>query len=160
MRNRRGFTLMELVIVLTLGGILTAVVVNSFGRMQTRMAPNSAQSQFLTMHAHARALAVERAALARLRVDPATGIVSVLLQHAPDDPEADWELVFQRDFRDAFDVDIETSPSGQIEVAMTPRGYASPMENTPSNQQMQVRFVRGNRSSEVVLLPLGQALRP
>ena len=160
MRNRKGFTLLEVVIVLVVAGLLVSIVVNSFGRTQTRMAPRAAQSQFLTMHAHARALAVERGVLARLHVDPGTGLVSVFLQDDPLlDQMEDWELAISRDFTASYGVTIETSPSGELQLAMTPRGYASPAANS-FNDEGRVRFVRGNQAREVVLLPLGQAVQP
>jgi prepilin-type N-terminal cleavage/methylation domain-containing protein len=157
MRDRRGFSLLELVIVLVLGGIIASVAINSFGNAQSRMGPRSAQSQFLTMHAHTRAIAVERGGMARLTVTPGTGVVSVDFRATPDD---DWELLQERDFGDSYGVAIETGGGGDVRLCMSPRGYAAPSPCTSFDDEARIRFIRGGQAAGIVLLPLGQALRP
>jgi prepilin-type N-terminal cleavage/methylation domain-containing protein len=66
MFNRRGFTLLELCIVLLIAGILSAMAVPHFGRARDRGAVRAAASEL------AGALAVTRAG-ASLHIDPSSG---------------------------------------------------------------------------------------
>jgi prepilin-type N-terminal cleavage/methylation domain-containing protein len=155
MSDRRGFSLLELVIVLALGGIIASVAINSFGNAQSRMGPRSAQSQFLTMHAHTRAIAVERGGMARLVTDPATSTVTITFQAGPG---VTPDTVTRRNFRESFGVALETDGGQAVTLCMTPRGYAATGCNS-FNAEARIRFVRGGQGTGVRLLPLGQVLR-
>jgi prepilin-type N-terminal cleavage/methylation domain-containing protein len=150
MSDRRGFSLLELVIVLALGGIIAGVAINTFVNAQSRMGPRSAQSEFLTMHAHTRSMAVARGQTARLIVDTGSSVVSIVVA---------GETVRTRNFQDAYGVEMESDPTGGFQMCMTPRGYAEPNCNTYA-QEARIRFLRGGQATGVVLLPMGQALRP
>lgn len=156
MRKARGFTLLELVVVLAVGGILAAVVIVSFGGVQGRLGVRGAQNAILGMHAQTRALAVERGGRARLIVDVAEGVVAIDLQL---DPGGTPEVVERRNFRDAYRVSLQSEPA-EIVVCMTPRGYADPGCN--SYGQRGVLRISGQNGREVVIhfLPLGQVVLP
>jgi prepilin-type N-terminal cleavage/methylation domain-containing protein len=152
MRGREGFTILELVIVLAIGGILATVVTATFSGVMDRIAVRSAQTEFLTLHAQTRALAIERGVSVRLAVDPTTGIVTI--EQGCDG----LGTVFQsRDFEGNHAVTLETS-GGTLGLCMTPRGYADPAQNT-FDGETRIAFVRGDRLLSVVLFPLGQAVR-
>jgi prepilin-type N-terminal cleavage/methylation domain-containing protein len=155
MSDRRGFSLIELVIVMVLGGIIAGVAINSFGNAQSRMGPRSAESQFLTMHAHTRAIAVERGGMARLVADPATSMVEITFQAGPG---VTPETVTGRNFQESFGVTLETTGGQPVILCMTPRGYAATGCNS-FNTEARIRFVRGGQATGVTLLPLGQVMR-
>lgn len=151
MRDQRGFTLTEIVLVLLIGGLLTAIAVNTFGRAQHRMATRSAESQFVTMHAHTRALAVERGDVARLVVDANQNRVSIVLGLGG------GQTVRTVDFMEHYDVGIQTAGS-PLELCMNPRGFADQDCNTFENVA-EITFQRMAQARSVRLLPMGQLLR-
>ena len=69
MRDRRGFTVVELIIVIIVGVILAGVAIRSLSEMQTRMSVKQARQVFVSMHARARAQAIEFGQRTRLRID-------------------------------------------------------------------------------------------
>ncbi len=149
LRRQRGFTLLELLIVLVVGGILSMVTIRSFSQVHGSLGARTAQSTFMTMHAQARANAVERGHNVILRVSPGTDRVELEAQ------TVDGPVVLRtRNFAADYDVSIQTD-DGNVELCMTPRGFASTSCGNV-NSRVQVRFVRGDRTRTVVLLPLGQ----
>jgi prepilin-type N-terminal cleavage/methylation domain-containing protein len=155
-RSRRaGFTLLELLVVVTITGVLGSLAILSFSTVQGRMGARSAQSNFLSMHAQTRAFAVERGGPARLVIDTQTNELRI---EAPD-PDGNMEIVNRLDLAGEFNVNL-TLNSGSTTtpaiVCFTPRGVADPGCGTIS-QVTVVRFSRGNRTADVQLLVLGQA---
>ncbi len=153
MECRRGFTILELVIVLGIGALVAGIAIAGFGGIQARLGVRAAEARFLSMHGQTRALAVERGRAVRLSVNPETGVVRIEEGCAGDGPEID-----ARDFGAIHAVTIETGV-GVLWLCMTPRGFADIGANSFS-QEARVSFVRGDRSATVVLLPLGQAVAP
>jgi len=153
MKVSSGFTLMEMLIAMVVAGILGAVAVSGFDGMQGRLAVRSARSAFLSSHAHARALAVERGGTVSLVVDVESQEVSV--QGGCDGL---GDVLESLDFASAFAVRLEV-PGGSLSLCMTPKGVASPALNS-FNDEVQVTFTRGTASAAVLLLPLGQAVAP
>jgi prepilin-type N-terminal cleavage/methylation domain-containing protein len=143
-----GFTVLELLIVLVVGGILTTIAVRSFSQVHGGLGTHTAVSSFMTMHAQARALAVERGRPILLVADASTGRVSI--------EETDGTTVRERDFADAYDVTIG-APGDEVRLCMTARGFADPRCGNV-NDRTPVTFTRGGRTRTLVLLPLGQAL--
>ncbi|MBW3533909.1 MAG: prepilin-type N-terminal cleavage/methylation domain-containing protein, partial [Gemmatimonadetes bacterium] len=56
--SSNGFTLIEVVIVLTIGVILTRIALTTFGGVQDRLAVRQARSMFASLHARTRAQAI------------------------------------------------------------------------------------------------------
>ncbi len=153
--RRAGFTLLELVVVITITGVLAVLAVLSFSTVQGRMGARSAQSNFLSMHAQTRAFAVERGGPARLVIDATTHELRV---EAPD-ADGNLEIVNRLDLAGEFNVNVSLnsgSTANPAIVCFTPRGVADPGCGTIS-QVTVVRFTRGNRTADVQLLVLGQA---
>jgi len=152
LRHRRGFTLLELLIVLVVGGVLSMVTIQSFSQVHGSLAARTAQSTFMTLHAQARASAVERGHNVILRVTPGSNLVEVEAQ-----PSGGPSVVIRsRNFAADYDVSLETD-GGVVELCMTPRGFASTSCGNVTSR-VQVRFVRGDRTRSVTLLPLGQLM--
>ena len=149
----RGFTLLELVIVLLIGGVLTSVAILGLSGVFDRIAVRSAQSEFLSMHARTRALAVERGNAMQLIANDDPGVVAIREGCA-----GTGGVLEARNFETAHRVALETAPT-PLSVCMTPRGFADPNQNS-FGQEGRVDFVRGEILRSVVLFPLGQAVRP
>lgn len=151
-RNTNGFTILELIIAVVISIVLAGIVTLSFSRVHGQLGVQSAQSNFLSLHAQARAFAAERGTIVRfvvdagddeLRVewtDPATGVLEVL----------SGVNVMQE-----FGVDI-VSREQSAALCFTPRGVADPGCNT-FDGTLDVDLVRGNRSASLTVLQLGQA---
>jgi prepilin-type N-terminal cleavage/methylation domain-containing protein len=151
MKGRRGFTYLELITVLAVGGILTAIVIGSFSRVHGQMGVRSAQATFLSLHAQARVSAVELGAVVRLMVDEQEA--RVWLETGPLDAPGVMTTV---DFAQEFDVTIRTGAGDVAFLCMTPRGFADPTCNNFEGT-LNVAFSRGGRTSRVEVLPLGRA---
>lgn len=149
-RHHKGFTLIELLIVLVVGGLLGSVTIRAFSQVHGSLGSRTAQSTFLTMHAQARALAVERGEAMVLEVDRDAGVVRI------EDAAGDVERA--RDFGRDYEVEIR-APASMVRLCMTPRGIADPACGNVSGST-EIQFVRGDRTRAVVLLPLGQAIQP
>ncbi len=149
-----GFSMIELVMVLAVGGILMGIVLGSFGEVGSRMSVRAAQNAFLSAHAQARALAVERGEVVRLVVSPSTATVTI-----ERGPVGSIEILEILDLGADNNVSLATSGGTPVTLCMTPRGYADPTCNS-FNASATVDFSRGGRVSRVRLLPLGQVETP
>ncbi|MEX2531158.1 MAG: GspH/FimT family pseudopilin [Gemmatimonadota bacterium] len=144
-----GFTLLELLIVLVIGGVLGTVSLRSFSQVQGNLGARTAQSTFFTMHAQARAIAVEQGRDVLLVVDPTAGEVRI-------ERESDNGVIRVRNLADDYDVTVTVS-GGSLALCMTARGFADPRCGNVSDRR-EVTFTRGGRSRTVAILPLGQAM--
>lgn len=145
-RSRRsGFTLLEMIVVITIGGILASIVFTTFSRVQGQLGTRSAQTNFLSLHAQARSLAVERGQMARFIVTEDTGRVRI---------EVGTDVINELSLADEFDVTMDSG--GDFTHCFSPRGIAD-LGCTTFSTVRTVTFTRGNRTTQVALLPLGQA---
>lgn len=71
MNNSHGYTLTEMMMVITLAVVSMAVVGPSLVRAHQRYSVQSIADEFATAHAHAKLAAVEYGVTAELRIDPA-----------------------------------------------------------------------------------------
>ncbi len=150
--RRGGFTLIEMVTVIVIGGVVTGIALNSFSRLQGQMNTRSAQSNFMGIHAQARAFAVERGVPVRLVVDEANDRVRIEVP-TPDGVDIRNEL----DFRETFSVDLVTG-QGSVNICFTPRGIANPnCAGAFTGASLLVQFNAANRTRTVRVFPMGQA---
>jgi prepilin-type N-terminal cleavage/methylation domain-containing protein len=156
-RPRRGFTLLEMIVVIAIGGILASIAILAFSTVHGRLAARSAQSNFLSMHAQARAFAVERGVPVRFVMDAGEDELRVEIVQG-----GDTEILNQLDLQSEFAVGLTLragSTTTPAVVCFTPRGIAEPGCGTVT-QLTTVRLQRGTRADgirEVELLPFGQA---
>lgn len=144
-RSVRGFTVVELVITLLIGSILTSIALASFGNARGRFAVRGARTTFATVHARARAHAIELGGIVRVWVD-VSGDSVVLL-----DP--DGVTLENIHFADEFNVDLRATSS--FRLCMNARGYADESCGTVSTV-VTLEFWQNADSATVKILPLGQ----
>lgn len=144
MRGRRGFTLIEVVIALLIGSILTSIALTGFGNARGRFAVRGARNSFVSLHARARAAAIEGGTIARLMVFPG-GDSAVVVRNGV--------RLDGLDFRTEFNVDVQAAST--VVLCMSPRGYASDTCNSFTTP-VAVRFAFGADTASVQILPLGQ----
>jgi prepilin-type N-terminal cleavage/methylation domain-containing protein len=147
MRAPRGFTLIEVVIALLIGSILTSIALSSYGNAQGRFAVRGARNTFTSLHARARATAIERGTTVRLLVD--VGGDSVVITRGTTVVE---KIRFDEEFR----VDLQ-STSGNLLLCMNARGYAD-TGCTNFSAAVTVTFRQNADTASVRILPLGQLI--
>ena len=147
MDNRRsGFSVIELVVVLMVGSVLTSIAITSFNGVSGRFATNGARQTFIAMNARARAQAVEYGRTVQLNLDPSGD--SVWLSRGSDVLEV-------LDFSEEFDVNILTSTDSDLRVCMNARGFAD-MECNNFSSPVTVTFLLATDTASVRVLSLGQ----
>lgn len=143
--SNRGFTLVELVIALLVGILLTSIALSSYQGAKAGYALQGSQSSFVTLHARARAGAIERGTRARLYVDAGADTVAVVRNDT---------VMASVHFLGAYGVDLRTATTPLV-LCLGPRGYAD--EGCTSFTTAQtVTFTRGGSSASLEMLPLGQ----
>ena len=129
------------------GSILTSIALSQYGNAQSRFAVRGARNTFVSLHARARATAIERGTTVVLFIDSSADSAAVRITGA-------GTIVEAIHFRDDFNVDLQSSPAA-IRLCMTPRGYADDSCNSFSSA-VKVGFFFNADSTTVEILPLGQ----
>ena len=147
MANRKsGFTLIEVVVVLIVGSVLTGIAISTFDGVSGRYAASGARQTFMGLHARARAQAVELGGTVRLNIDPAGD--SVWLARA-------GNVLEVVDFQEQFNVDVSTSTAALVRVCMNARGFGDTACNNFSSP-VDVLFWVASDTASATILPLGQ----
>lgn len=146
---RRGFTIIEMVIVIMVGGILLSITVAGFGAVESRTAARQARNVFAGLHARARAHAIEFGTTTRLEMDMGGDSVWIV---------RNGTTIETIRFADQFGVDL-TSGANRHTLCMSPRGYADTDCNSFTTSAT-VTFERAAESMAATILPLGQLQMP
>ena len=146
MDQRRGFTMVELIIVLVVGTILTTMAMRAISDYQMSTSVSQARQVFLSMHARARAQAIELGQDVELKIDTANDSVYVA---------SGGVTLTGVGVRTQFGVDIQGS--GTHTVCMNSRGFADTSCNSFSTT-LSLVFAQGSEADTVQVLPLGQVL--
>ncbi len=132
--------------VLLVGSVLTSITIRSFNGISGRFAVKGARQTFMSMHARARAHAVEYGQNVRLNLDP--GGDSVWLSRR-------GEVLEVVDFAKEFNVDVRTSTTSNLRVCMNARGFADTGCNNFVSP-VTVTFLLATDTVWVRVLTLGQ----
>ena len=148
-RQHSGFTIIELVIALLIGSILTSIALSSFGNSTARFSVRGARNTFVALHARAPASAIERGTTATLLIDLAGDSAAIIRNDT---------VVDAVHFDTEFNVDLQSS-STRLQLCMSPRGYADDSCTSFSTAQtLYFIFTNGSDTVSVEILPLGQLL--
>ncbi len=145
-RRPRGFTVIELVIVLVVGSILTSIALVSYRNARGRFAVRGARNSFVVLQARARADAIEGGANTWLIADMDGDSVYLV---------RGGTTLEMMHFDDEFHVDLRSS-SGDFRLCMTPRGFADPGCPGSISSIVTLQFWQNADSSSIQILPLGQ----
>ena len=139
--------MIELIIAVLIGSILTGIALVSFGNSAGRFSVQGARNTLISLHARTRATAIERGETAKLFIDFSADTAAVV--------RADT-IIARIDFMHEFNVDARSS-SSTLTLCMSPRGYAD--ESCTSFSSIQtIRMVLNADSTTLQLLPLGQLI--
>jgi prepilin-type N-terminal cleavage/methylation domain-containing protein len=150
MKDSKGFTLVEMVVVILVASVILTTTVRSFGDVGDRRAVTAAQATFEGMHARARAQAIEKGTIVELRVDGAAD--QVFLETASEQ----LEMI---DFNEAYGIDLWGYPTDEVTLCMSPRGFAETTCNSFPSLGAAF-FVAGDEIVWAAFLPLGQLVYP
>lgn len=137
----RGFTLVEMVIVLAIVGILATVCLPAFGALRDSTAVHGAATELMAELAVARNTAILRGVRVAVRIDALRGVVTV---HTDDD------TILTRSLRADHGVTLRTTRDS---IAYTPTGLGYGAGNTT------VLIRRRRASDTVVVSRLGRVRR-
>ena len=142
--RKGGFTIIELVVALIIGVVLTSIAVRGFSGMQGRMAARQARQVFASIHARTRASAIEFGQTTRLNIDY--------------DKDSVWisrgaVQVEVMPFRRNLGVDI--LGTGTLRLCMNARGFADTRCNS-FNATQTITFQAGADTAGVQIRTLGQ----
>ena len=146
MRKRSsGFTVIELMVAIVLGGILAQMAIKGFGMVSSRLSAREAGTVFQGMLARTRAQAIESGLTTVLLADAAGDSVMVL---------ANGRVVETIRFMERMGVDIQ-GPENVTRICMNPRGFANARCNS-FESSIELSFVSGTGTETLTILPLGQ----
>jgi prepilin-type N-terminal cleavage/methylation domain-containing protein len=98
--SNRGFTIIEVVIVMTIAGLLSAITISRAGGFIDRIEVHGASMEAESMFSRARHIAIAHAAPTILDIDPVTSTLSIRGQA---------EVLSTRDLRAAHGVNVDTN---------------------------------------------------
>jgi prepilin-type N-terminal cleavage/methylation domain-containing protein len=157
--RRGGFTLIELVIVMTISGIIMTYAIPRFqGMRATRTARNS-RDVFVWLAQRARARAIQTGQTWLYEINPNTERVWIVRRGG----SAASDTLTTVDFVNEYDqTTMSTAANSVITVCYSPRGYASTCtggSGTSPTANVDVTFTHGTATSSARLKPLGQVER-
>ena len=143
MSQPRGFTLVEVFLVISITAALLLLATRTFGAVQSRYAADQGRYAFQALHARARAQAIETGDPTRLVVDVDADSVAVVRNGRI------LETVY---FGDGMGIDLQGT---SLVLCMGPRGFAITDCNS-FNTAKELVFSQGSYTRALDLLPLGQ----
>lgn len=145
-QRRAGFSLLELLVVIVIGGILAGIVGPSIGRVQARLDTESARDSFMLYAARARSLAIDRGAVTTLVVNTGTDQVQIRIGA---------DIVDTYDFGANHEVDLT---GASFNVCYSSRGFAL-ASCTSLAADTDVTFTRAGETASATMKVLGQVQR-
>ncbi|MFO7261975.1 MAG: GspH/FimT family pseudopilin [bacterium] len=145
-----GYSGIEILVVLVIGGILAGMALPAFGRAIARRNVENARDALIVMGARARSLAIERGRAVKLGVETAAGRAWIV-----DGPDTLQVL----DYAGEFEADLRSVRNAALlEVCFTPRGVGGACGGTVLPDT--VVFTRGPYTARAAIRVLGQVTKP
>lgn len=150
LHSRTGFTIIELIIAIVIGSILTTIALSRVSGAQNRVAVRGAQTTYAAVNARARAHAIERGVNVTFGVDAAGD--SLWIEQGGDMIET------VRLGEDNVDMRISSPSVTNFTVCYSPRGYRDTRCGTTLPTLVRLHFDRGGETIALWMLPMGQLL--
>lgn len=145
-QRRAGFSVLELVVVIVIGGILATIVGPTIGKVQARMDTQAARDAFMLYASRARSMAIERGAVTTLEVNTATDVVTIRMGAT---------VLDTYDFGAQHEVDLTGT---SFSVCYSSRGFAL-STCTSLAADTDVTFSRAGETAAATMKVLGQVQR-
>ena len=153
---RKGFTLVELLLVIIIGAIMMMMAIPSFTRVTAGQNARNARDQLVWMSARARSRAIERGQVILLEVHTGNDRAWIVRRNTGTALASD--TLEKVNFLTEQSVELSGTAT-QVTLCYNPRGYAFGCSgNSPSTNQSVV-FSHAGKSATAVLKPLGQIER-
>jgi type II secretion system protein H len=144
---RRGFTLIEIVMVLTLIGIMLAVAVPYIGSSTNKGNVRGAMDALSTLHAMAKQSAIQRGRQAMLVLNAGSGSATVVARNAAG---TGWDTLETAEMDDRFGV---TLTSTRDTLIFTPRGIGTELSGTT------IIVTKGDAADTITVSAAGRLVR-
>ena len=145
-KQPKGFTLLELIIVIMIGSILLSMAVTKIGSTRSLLAANAARQAVMSLHARTRAQAIEFGTTARLMIDTAGDSAWIA--------QGGRTIEVYRFYPDNVDVESDSDDS-TVQMCMIARGYSEPRCNSFA-ESLELTFTTSQSVESLTLLPMGQ----
>lgn len=153
--TRGGYTLVELIVVLIIGVILTKQAVPGFTRMIRAKNAQNARDQLVWMAQRARSRAIERGQVWQMEIDPTSEKAWVVRRGGT--TAADTTQMM--DFNSEFKTQVSTVANTVITVCYSPRGFAFSCSANSPGANVDVSFTHIDKIAVARVKPLGQVQR-
>ena len=147
MSNRRGFTFLEVIVVVAIIGVLASVTAQRIGPALSGYSVRSARTVLASMVQRTRIHAVEGEGLARFRVDFVGDSAWI---------DKGSERIDTYRFRDELGVDLRSGVNAAW-VCMNAKGIGDP-RCTSFNSRLGITLVLNADTARMDVLPLGQVI--
>jgi prepilin-type N-terminal cleavage/methylation domain-containing protein len=154
-RNRDGFTLVELLIVMIIAGILLSYAVPSFMRMTASQNAQNARDRMAWMANRARSIALTRGQVQLFEIDPARNAAWIVRRN-PTTPADTTEIVF---FGTEYSSTLTTSTGTTITLCFSARGYAFSCSGNSPAINVEASLTHIEKVARARIKPLGQIER-
>ncbi len=153
-RNESGFTILDIIIVISIVALLAGITFPQIGKMQTRFALRGYVNTFMSLHSMARTTAVRQGRVAELHLDPANDLFWVEVDTTIDGSGVMDTVGVVVDVSD-MGVDLRSSTSL---LCFDGRGLASTAAGCATAGAV-VAFIRGAEADTIGVMPLGKIRR-
>ncbi len=141
--RKGGFSLIELLFVIMIGGVLLAITAPQIGRLQARGAAINARDGFIWLASRGRAAAIQEGQVVTVTLDPSARRATART--------AAGDTIDRLDFRGDYGASVTTSTGAAVSICYTPRGFA----DCPASD-VDATFRTGADSASLRVRPLGQ----
>jgi prepilin-type N-terminal cleavage/methylation domain-containing protein len=153
--NRPGFSAIELVIVLVIGGILAAYAIPGFSGLQRNRAAQNARDSFVWLANRARARAIETGTTQLLEINPITDRAWIVKRN----PTLATDTLQVVHYPTEYQATVSAGLSTVITLCYNPRGYAWDCAAGSPAADVDITFTNAGRNAIARVKPLGQVER-
>lgn len=154
---RAGFTLVELMMVIIIGGVLLGIAIPSYTNLTKGRNAQNARDAVVWLAARARGRAIERGEVHLLEIDPPSERAWVVRRNSGTPLASD--TVETVNLSNQYATTVSTTANTKITLCYGPRGYAFSCGGGSPTGAVDVTFSHINRTARARVKPLGQIER-